>query len=191
MKDFLKRNAANIITMVRIPCALGIALSEPFTMMFYIFLTIGGLSDAIDGPVARHISGDSPLGATLDSISDLCFFGSTVFSVLIKEFHNIGLSAKLLFSLVVILRGISYLIQLIKFHKLAPLHTLFNKLATISIFVLLFVIPFIGITAAGCIAASIGILGGIEEIIIHLLSDNARANTLSIAVLLKEKKDKR
>ena len=107
MKDFLKRNAANMITLVRIPCALGIVMSEPFSVMFYTFLTIGGLSDALDGAVARRISGDSPLGATLDSISDLCFFGSTVFSVILKEYGKIGLSAKLVFSLVVVTRLIS------------------------------------------------------------------------------------
>ena len=190
MKDFLKRNAANMITLVRIPCALGIVMSEPFSVMFYTFLTIGGLSDALDGAVARRISGDSPLGATLDSISDLCFFGSTVFSVILKEYGQIGLSAKLVFSLVVVTRLISYLIQLVKFRQMAPLHTLLNKFASISIFILLFLIPFIGITAAVIIASAIGIVGGIEEIIIHLLSAKPRSNTLSVLVVLKERKKK-
>lgn len=188
--DFLRRNAANFITFIRIPCAFGIAASEPFSVMFYIFLIIGGLSDAVDGPVARHISGDSPLGAALDSISDLCFFGATVFSVLIKKFDEIGEVAKILFTAVVILRIVSYLIQLVKFKKPAPLHTILNKLASVSIFVLLFVIPFIGITAAAVIASSIGIAGGIEEIVIHMLSDEARSNTLSVLVVLKERKKK-
>ena len=187
---FLKRNAANMITVVRIPCAVGIVLSTPFTPLFYLFLLIGGLSDALDGIVARKISGDSPLGALLDSISDLCFFGSTVFSVLIKEYDSIGFSAKFLFSILCVIRLISYLIQIIKFKQLAPLHTLLNKLASMSIFVLLFIIPFIGITMAGCIASTIGIIGGIEEIVIHLLSKKARANTLSIFVLFKENKAK-
>ena len=188
--DFLRKNAANMITVVRIPCAVGIILSTPFSPLFYFFLLIGGLSDALDGIVARKISGDSPLGALLDSISDLCFFGSTVFSVLIKEYNLIGLSAKVLFSILCIIRFISYLIQIIKFKQLAPLHTLLNKIASISIFVLLFIIPFIGITTAGCIASIIGIVGGIEEIVIHLLSKKARANTLSIFVLFKEKQTK-
>ena len=186
---FFKKNAANMITMIRIPCAFGIIFTTPFTPLFYFFLTIGGLSDAIDGMVARKISGDSPLGATLDSISDLCFFGSTVFSVIIKEYSSIGIEAKIMFSLVLVVRLASYLIQLIKFKKLAPLHTIFNKMASIAIFILLFVIPFIGITKATCIASFIGFLGGIEEIIIHFLSKKARANTLSLYTVLKENKN--
>ena len=187
---FFKKNAANMITAVRIPCAVGIVFSKPFTPLFYFFLILGGLSDAIDGMVARRISGDSHLGALLDSISDLCFFGATVFSVIIKEYNSIGISAKLIFIILCIVRLICYLIQLIKFKQLAPLHTIFNKLASISIFVMLFFIPFIGITMATSIVSIIGIIGGIEEIIIHLLSKKARTNTLSLYVVLKERKSK-
>ena len=73
---------------------------------------------------------------------------------------------------------------------MAPLHTLLNKFASISIFILLFLIPFIGITAAVIIASVIGIIGGIEEIIIHLLSEKPRSNTLSVLVVLEERKKK-
>ena len=32
--DFFKKNAANMITAVRIPCAVGIVFSKPFTPLF-------------------------------------------------------------------------------------------------------------------------------------------------------------
>ncbi len=33
---FFKKNAANMITMIRIPCAFGIIFTTPFTPLFYV-----------------------------------------------------------------------------------------------------------------------------------------------------------
>ena len=70
----MKKNIPNIITAVRIIGAAVLLFVEPLVVPFYVIYTLCGLSDAIDGFVARLIGAESALGAKLDSVADLMFY---------------------------------------------------------------------------------------------------------------------
>ena len=73
---------ANIITSVRIICAAGLIFFPIFSKAFYIIYALGGLSDVLDGFVARRFSGETALGAKLDTIADMLFFGVMLVKVI-------------------------------------------------------------------------------------------------------------
>ncbi|MDP4118803.1 MAG: CDP-alcohol phosphatidyltransferase family protein, partial [Bacillota bacterium] len=58
----------------------------PFSIFFWICYLLGGLSDLLDGFVARRLNQQSAAGAKLDSIADMVF-GVAIFIVVIKNIH--------------------------------------------------------------------------------------------------------
>ena len=64
---------ANIITSIRILCSIALFFVSPLSKKFYILYLAAGLSDMIDGPVARKTGTTSDLGSKLDSIADIIF----------------------------------------------------------------------------------------------------------------------
>ncbi|MDO5520805.1 MAG: CDP-alcohol phosphatidyltransferase family protein [bacterium] len=125
---------ANSITVVRIVGALLLLLFPPFSLLFYILYLLCGISDVLDGFVARKTNTQSKLGAMLDSIADIVFLLAAlikVFPKLLSVYPNWGIYIILL---VAVVRGSSYLIGTIKFHRFAALHTILNKVTGVGIY---------------------------------------------------------
>ena len=64
----------NICTMLRIVGTVGLLLIRPLTLPFYLLYTFCGITDVLDGTIARATNSTSEFGARLDSISDLIFY---------------------------------------------------------------------------------------------------------------------
>lgn len=64
---------ANIITCIRIVLSTALLLCPVFSSMFYELYIAAGLSDMIDGAVARRTGTVSELGSRLDTIADIVF----------------------------------------------------------------------------------------------------------------------
>lgn len=65
-------NAPNLITLARllsVPVAIWLILGGEFTAAFWLFLA-AGVSDGIDGFIAKHFNQRTALGALLDPIAD-------------------------------------------------------------------------------------------------------------------------
>ena len=60
----------NIITFLRIPLSIAMLVVSPFSLFFWIFYLSSGLTDIIDGFLARKLHQESSFGAKLDSIAD-------------------------------------------------------------------------------------------------------------------------
>ena len=65
---------ANLITSVRILCALILVAAPIFSPVFYVFYLLGGVSDLLDGFVARRLGKETKFGARLDTAADILFF---------------------------------------------------------------------------------------------------------------------
>lgn len=70
-KIWIHRNAANLITLLRIIAALCLLPVEAFSRSFFILFTFVGLSDALDGVVARKLKVNSKFGDFFDFFADL------------------------------------------------------------------------------------------------------------------------
>ena len=57
---------ANIVTSCRILCSILMLFSPAFSVQFYILYLICGLTDMVDGTIARKTNTDSEFGAKLD-----------------------------------------------------------------------------------------------------------------------------
>ena len=67
------KSIANIITGSRIVFSIAILFTQPFSPMFYVLYGAAGLTDMIDGTVARQTNTVSAFGAKFDTIADFVF----------------------------------------------------------------------------------------------------------------------
>ena len=64
---------ANAISIIRITASIALLFCKAFSPAFYVFYIAAGLSDMLDGFVARKTDTVSKLGARLDTIADFVF----------------------------------------------------------------------------------------------------------------------
>ena len=64
---------ANAISIIRIPASIALLFCRAFSPAFYVFYIAAGLSDMLDGFVARKTDTVSKLGTRLDTIADFVF----------------------------------------------------------------------------------------------------------------------
>ena len=160
----------NICTMLRIVGTVGLLLIRPLTLPFYLLYTFCGITDVLDGTIARATNSTSEFGARLDSISDLIFY-----AVMIVKFFPILLEVLPVWmwyciGAVLVIRACSYVTAAVRYHRFASLHTILNKATGFCVFCLPymlvqdFALRYCEIT---CVIAG---LASTEEFLIHLLS---------------------
>lgn len=69
----MKRHIPNIITLSRIPMAVALQFVQSSPAVFWTLYLLCGLSDVLDGAVARLAGTASRLGERLDTIADIIF----------------------------------------------------------------------------------------------------------------------
>ena len=77
-----KARLPNLITSLRIAGTAGLIFAVPLTPLYFVIYTFCGISDILDGWLARHTGTASDLGARLDSIADLFFYTVMIIQLL-------------------------------------------------------------------------------------------------------------
>ena len=149
----MKKHIANIITGSRIVFGLSLLFIPLSSAWFYALYLLCGLSDMIDGTVARRTSSASEFGARLDTVSDFVFM--TV--ALIKFLPHLHIPVWLWIWI-----GIIAMIKLgnaawgfIRTKKLISPHTVLNKIAGLLLFFLPVTISFVYTLPIVCTLATV------------------------------------
>ena len=133
-------NIADMITLLRITGTMLLLVLQPLTAEFYWVYALTGLTDVLDGWIARTTKTASDFGARLDSIADLMFY--TV--MLLRLFPNlwVTLPGQIWFAVVgiVVVRMAAYLTAAVKYRRFASLHTKLNKLTGFVVFLVPFLL---------------------------------------------------
>lgn len=185
------RQIPNILSAARIVIAIVIMFIPPYETAFYVIYAFCGISDLFDGVIARALHIESRLGGTLDTIGDTLLTWTACHVV----FSNMdplypGLIGAIL--AVFAVRIIGAVITLCRFRKFAMLHTAGNKIAMI----ILYLYPFFYTLTAnyGCVQevvysiCALGIIAGIEEILIQCLVPELDESILSVVTVFKRRK---
>ena len=78
----MKKQIANIITVFRILGSIGMLFCPVFSGRFYALYLFCGLTDMVDGTIARKMNAVSAFGSMLDTASDLVFTGVSLLKFL-------------------------------------------------------------------------------------------------------------
>lgn len=173
-------NAADIITLLRVAGTTLLLVLQPLSAGFFWVYALTGLTDVLDGWIARKTKSASDFGARLDSIADLIFYAVIlirVFPILLTELPNdVWYAVAIIFCI----RITAYITAAIKYRLFASLHTYLNKLTGVAVFF----IPFVLVTDYAVlfcrIVCAVAIASALEELFIHIRSKEYNPNVKSI-----------
>ena len=123
----------DIITILRFLGAVCLLLSDPAGAAFWVIYGLCGVSDMVDGYLARRLHAESKTGAVLDSVADICFVACCA----IKLVPVLQLPTWLWIwaGVIVIIKIINQISALVVHKRLCFPHTLANKLTGLLLFI--------------------------------------------------------
>ncbi|WP_407384934.1 CDP-alcohol phosphatidyltransferase family protein [Ruminococcus sp.] len=140
------KNIANIITGSRIVFSLSILFTPPLSPIFYVLYGAAGLSDMIDGTVARKTNTVSSFGAKIDTIADFILVAVCLIKLLpildIPVWLWIWIAVIALIKVINIISG-AIISGAIMLKRMIVLHTVMNKITGALCFLLPFTLSFI------------------------------------------------
>lgn len=155
------RYLANILTAGRVVLSLGLLCFSPFTAPFLTLYVLCGLTDMLDGTVARRTGTVSRFGAGLDSAADLIF----VLICLIRLLPVIALPLWLWgwIALIAVVRLVNLISGYVRCGKLVMLHTPANKITGFLLFLLPLCIGAVDIRLAAVPVCAAATFAAVQE----------------------------
>ncbi len=161
-------NPANCITTVRIIGTVFMIFTAPLSLAFFIVYTICGISDLLDGWVARKTNSITEFGSRLDSIADLFFYIVMIIKILHILWKIVPVWFWYVLGGIVLLRIASYTTAAIKFRRFASLHTKMNKISGLLVFATPYFLALPFATGYCCFVVLFGAASSVEEFYLHL-----------------------
>lgn len=175
-----KLSIADIITLSRIAGTVFVVFLKPLSMLFFLVYAFTGLTDLLDGWIARKTNTSSDFGARLDSIADLMFYAVMLFRIFPSLWSALPVGIWYAVGVIIVVRILSYIIAAIKYHRFASVHTYMNKVTGVSVFL----VPFMLVTkiAVGyCIAVcAVALAASVEETVLHIHNKEYAPNRKTI-----------
>ena len=173
-------NPADTVTSVRMAASL-VMLALPLRSAWFLAVyTLAGLTDVLDGWLARKTGTVSEFGARLDSMADLVFYGV----LLLRLFPVLrqALPAAIWYAVaaVVLVRLVSYGAAAVKYHRFAFLHTWLNKLTGGATFLLPYALALSSGVTYSWFVCVLALAASAEELAIHLCRNEYRADRKTI-----------
>ena len=155
------KNIANIITGFRILCSIALLFCPVFSPIFYTLYIVAGVSDMIDGAVARKTGTVSEFGSKLDTVADFVL----VAVCLIKILPVIDIPVWLIIWIIVIalIKVINIISGYVMRKEFVAVHTMMNKMTGIVLFILPLTISFIELKYSGVFVCALATVAAIQE----------------------------
>lgn len=158
----------NIISLSRVILSISLLYVETFSAIFYLIYVLCGITDVLDGFLARKTNSLSNFGARLDSFADLVMWA--VILLVLYPVIKVSNLMLLLIAVVAIIRFSSLSIAFIKYASFSSIHTYGNKLTGIVLFASILLIEYVNADILLIIVLIAAILSAIEELFIQLFS---------------------
>ena len=155
------KNIANYISISRIIMSIALLIPKTFSITFYIIYIYCGLSDILDGFLARKYKITSEFGAKIDSIADMIFvFGSILKIIPVIE---IPIAIYIWITIIILIKVFNIICGYKYYKKLTLLHTTANKIKGLIVFVNPLIMGVIDIKILEILICSIATFSAIQE----------------------------
>ena len=159
--DFRKQ-IANIITISRILSSINLLLCSVFSISFHIMYLFCGITDMVDGTIARKTKSVSELGARLDTVADSVFVA--VCFVKILPLMQLPTWLWTWIVIIAIIKIGNVVWGLIFNKKLVSIHTILNKVTGFILFLLPLTFRFIEPIYSSVVVCFMATLSAINEV---------------------------
>ena len=167
----MKKYIANVLTACRILGSILLLFFPVFSVAFYIIYIFCGVSDMIDGTIARKTNSISKFGSKLDTIADLVF----VVASMIKVLPEIHLPWWLWFwsGIIAVIKIGNIIWTYVSKKEFVSLHTIMNKATGLLLFLLPLTISFVDVKYSSIVVCCFATLSAIQEVV-YILAGKIR-----------------
>ena len=158
---FEMKNIANIITCFRIVFSIAILFFSPLSPAFYVLYSAAGLTDMIDGPVARKTNTVSEFGAKFDTMADFVFVAVCLIKLL--PILDIPIWLYIWIAVIALIKVINIISGFIKQKKWIAPHTVMNKVTGALCFLLPYTLSFIDLKYSAIVVCAAATFAAIQE----------------------------
>ncbi|MGN0906446.1 MAG: CDP-alcohol phosphatidyltransferase family protein [Bullifex sp.] len=148
---------ADIITSLRIVFSICIVFMPVFSPLFYVFYSGAGITDMVDGTVARVMGTAGERGARLDTAADMVF----TCICLIKIIPEISLPGWCYIAVVII--ALIKLFTMLRVRKLVAVHSVLNKITGVLLFLFPMTVGLIDVTVSAAVISVIAFAAALHE----------------------------
>ena len=158
----MRKQIANVITISRIISSMFLLLCQAFSFWFYFIYLIAGITDMVDGKIARKLNAVSEFGSRLDSLADIIFL--VVCTVKILPFINLPFWIWIWIVIIAVVKIGNITWNFICNKQLLSAHTFFNKMTGLLLFLFPLSLDFIEPMFSSLIICFIAMAAMIHEI---------------------------
>ena len=157
----MTKHIANILTGFRIFGSVLLLFFPAFSLDFYIIYILCGFSDMIDGIIARKTNSTSEFGSRLDTTADFVFVVVSLFKLLpaIQIPQWLGIWG----GVISVIKISNIIWGYVSKKQFISLHTIWNKITGLLLFLLPLTLPFIEAKYSSVIVCFIATFAAIQE----------------------------
>ncbi len=152
---------ANIITGIRIVCSMILWFCPVFSPSFYLFYITAGLTDMIDGTVARMTRTATEFGARLDTFADFVFAAVGLCKLL--PALDVPMWVYLWTALIALIKAANLISGYVLRKKPVTLHTLLNKVTGALLFILPLTLPVVDFGRSAALVCAVATAAAVQE----------------------------
>ena len=170
----------NFITSLRIVGAFCLIFTVPFSTAFFVLFAFTGITDVLDGFIARKTGSTSELGSKLDSAADILLYSVMVLKILPKVVGVVWTPIWYGFGAAVTVRLASYVTAIVRFKCFSSLHTYMSKLTGIIVFSLpyFYVTPYFNVVCI--VLCVVAFFASLEALISNLTRKTYKSDLKTI-----------
>lgn len=155
------KHIANIITGSRIVFSIALLFFPPLSSAFYVLYAAAGLTDMIDGTVARKTNTVSDFGAKLDAIADFIFVAVCLIKLL--PILDIPVWLWVWNAVIALIKIINIISVVIKYKRMIAVHSVMNKVTGALLFCLPLTLSFIELKYSAIIVCAVATFAAMQE----------------------------
>ena len=159
--NFTKKQIPNSITVSRMVFSAAMLFCRTFSPAFWVFYFAAGLSDILDGALARKLNAVSKTGVKLDTAADVVFVAVCFIKLLPAVEFPLWLLVWI--GIIALIKLINVISGFILRKQLVALHTAANKLTGALLFVLPLTIGWIPVSCSGGIVCAAATFAALQE----------------------------
>ena len=152
---------ANAISIIRIIASIALLFCQAFSPAFYVLYIAAGLSDMLDGFVARKTDTVSRFGARLDTIADFVL----VIVCLVKLLPILRIPAWLYLwiGIIALIKAVNIVSGFAVQKRFVAVHSLMNKATGVLLFLLPLTIPDAELKYAAIVVCAAATFAAVQE----------------------------
>ena len=152
---------ASIITGFRVLISIVLLFCPVFSPVFYMLYLIAGLSDMIDGTIARRTNTVSEFGARFDTAADFVFV--VVCLIKLLPVISMPLWLRVWIAMIALIKIINIISGYIAQRKLVAVHSVMNKVTGVLLFILPLTFPIVPLRYLAIPICAVATFAAVQE----------------------------